>query len=146
MLKTNGTLPKRIIKKKGNWLPKLARYYRFDLLKNETYYEKTAKIALKELNVSFEEQRIFYFGSSFYIVDFYLPKYKIVLEIDGEYHEDIDIKMKDSWRTKNLLSLGIYKVVRVLNRNCTIENIKTVVKQEIKRYIEQYDHTKSNRN
>jgi very-short-patch-repair endonuclease len=37
-----------------------------------------------------------------YIVDFYCPKLKLVIEIDGKYHEHSDFFDKDVLRQKNL--------------------------------------------
>lgn len=50
----------------------------------------------------------------FYIVDFLDKKKKIVIEIDGNYHNNWEQKEKDAIRTKHLESLG-YKVYRITN-------------------------------
>jgi len=48
-----------------------------------------------------------------YIVDFYCPKLKLVIEIDGSSHTDLD---KDVLRDNNLNELGI-KVLRFLDKD-----------------------------
>jgi len=71
---------------------------------------------LKSENLDFEFQRIFYYDSSYFIADFYLPKYKIVIEVDGGYH-DTDIQnILDEKRTNILKSIcGVKSVLRISN-------------------------------
>jgi very-short-patch-repair endonuclease len=52
----------------------------------------------------------------FYIVDIYLPKYNLVIEVDGEYHNTSDQIMKDQIRSSDLKSMG-YKVFRCKNED-----------------------------
>ena len=56
------------------------------LLKKITQHEIEFSSILKALNVRFIPQKGFISGKNFCIVDFYLPDYKICVEIDGEYH------------------------------------------------------------
>ncbi|MDO4713678.1 MAG: endonuclease domain-containing protein [bacterium] len=49
-----------------------------------------------------------------YIIDFYLPKNKLVIEIDGDTHFVDDAQKYDEKRTDFLKSLGLY-VVRYTN-------------------------------
>ncbi|MBT3384524.1 MAG: endonuclease domain-containing protein [Prolixibacteraceae bacterium] len=49
-----------------------------------------------------------------YIVDFYCPKYKIVIELDGEPHFTEDQVNKDRLRDKRFQELG-HKVLRYEN-------------------------------
>ena len=51
---------------------------------------------------------------NFYIADFCIPLKKIILEVDGEYHNDYKQKIKDKERTIALNKLG-YKIIRVSN-------------------------------
>ena len=46
-----------------------------------------------------------------FIVDFYLPEYKLVVEIDGASHDDVDQKKYDDRRTEYLQNNGI-EVIR----------------------------------
>jgi very-short-patch-repair endonuclease len=55
---------------------------------------------------------------SFYIVDFYMPTLKLVVEIDGEYHDEPEQKVKDKKRDTFLKSKG-YRVVRLTNSQIT---------------------------
>ena len=49
-----------------------------------------------------------------YIVDFYCPKLKLVIEIDGESHREKFAR--DQMRQKNLESLGL-KILRLHDRD-----------------------------
>jgi very-short-patch-repair endonuclease len=53
-----------------------------------------------------------------YVVDFYCPKAKLIVELDGNHHADPEIKKYDSERTVFLESLG-FKVVRFWNNEVT---------------------------
>lgn len=49
-----------------------------------------------------------------YIVDFYIPSLKLVIEIDGPTHLRLEQRLKDRRRDEELLSKG-YFVIRVKN-------------------------------
>jgi very-short-patch-repair endonuclease len=49
-----------------------------------------------------------------YIVDFYCPEYKIVIELDGEPHFTEEQATKDQKRDKRLIELG-HKILRFEN-------------------------------
>jgi very-short-patch-repair endonuclease len=51
-----------------------------------------------------------------YIVDFYCHKLKLVIEIDGGYHNTQEQREKDNLRTKELVDLGV-KVIRFTNED-----------------------------
>ena len=65
-----------------------------------------------------------------YIVDFYCPKYRLIIEIDGDTHA-LSVE-KDRQRTKYLESLE-YKVVRYNNRD-VLNNIEGVFKDLIDKF------------
>ena len=54
-----------------------------------------------------------------YIVDFYCPKYKLAIELDGSQHYENAEEQKDKQRTEYLKSLGIsvkrYTNLEILN-------------------------------
>lgn len=108
-----------------------AEEFRADLVKNQTLSEKKFKLILKELNIKYEFQKIFYTEKSFYIADFYLNDYNIVIEIDGGYHNTVEQKEKDSKRTKALIKEidGLYRV-----KNEAVENIE-LTKRLIKEFL-----------
>lgn len=90
------------------------------LMTNRTMAEKGLIEILQINNIRFEFQRIFNVETSkkpkYKIVDFYLPDYKLVVEVDGNYHQDIKQVRKDHGRTNKLIKkAGIDNVVRFTN-------------------------------
>jgi very-short-patch-repair endonuclease len=63
----------------------------------------------------------------FYIVDFYNHKNKLVIELDGGYHENEEQKIKDVEREKNLNFNGL-KVIRFKNE-LVINNLSFVLEK-----------------
>ena len=62
-----------------------------------------------------------------YIVDFYNHKNKLVIELDGGYHENEEQKIKDVEREKNLNFNGL-KVIRFKNE-LVINNLSFVLEK-----------------
>lgn len=81
---------------------------------NATDSEKKAIKYFTSKKIKFEFQKIIKCGDKYYIADFYFPKLKTILEIDGGYHNNDEQKQKDEIRTKDLEKIG-YKVVRMTN-------------------------------
>jgi very-short-patch-repair endonuclease len=50
-----------------------------------------------------------------FILDFYIHKYKLVIELDGEIHDTPEAKLYDAERTKKLEAIGL-QVIRFKNR------------------------------
>ena len=96
-------------------LKEVANKFREDLIINKTESEKIFEVYLKLNNLKYEFQKIVYTENSFYIVDFYLPDYNLVVEIDGGYHFEWKQKLKDKNRTKTLISIGFRFVKRIKN-------------------------------
>jgi len=65
----------------------------------------------KELGVKFIRQ----FGIENYIVDFCCRNKKLIIEIDGGVHNDLEVKRNDKNRTEDLERFG-YKVIRFTNQ------------------------------
>ena len=89
-----------------------------------TYAEHQLWIHLKNKNfkgLKFRRQH----GIGPYIVDFYCPNYKLVIEVDGDVHACDEQIQKDLIREKYLKSLNL-KVVRVFN-NDVYANIEGVL-------------------
>ncbi|MBI4224158.1 MAG: endonuclease domain-containing protein [Deltaproteobacteria bacterium] len=55
-------------------------------------------------------------GVGNFILDFYCPKLKFAIEIDGGHHSDDEVERSDALRTKYLNSFGI-KVLRFWNND-----------------------------
>ena len=82
---------------------------------------------LKKLPLTVHRQKVI----CSYIVDFYIPSEKIVIEIDGSQHYEHEAKEKDKKRDAKLDSLGI-KVLRYTNLqiNRDFENVcKDIINQ-----------------
>lgn len=96
---------------------------------NATPTEIKMKMLLTELGVKYEFQKIYYVGYSFYVVDFYLPEYNLVVEIDGQQHYAWNSKIYDRLRTENLVYLhGVKRVIRFDNKDLTVD---TYVKERL---------------
>ena len=102
---------------------------RRELRKNQTDVERLLWKQIRNKN---------FFGLKFfrqysvgaYIVDFYCPKLKLAIELDGGQHAEEGNKEYDKIRTDYLKSMGI-KVMRFWN-NDVIHNIEGVL-EEIKK-------------
>ena len=105
--------------------------YQEDLVKRITPAEQAFMDKLTELKIKFEFQKIFKANRENYIVDFYLPDYHIIAEIDGEYHNDPEQKQKDKIRSKNLrTNLVVSKIVRFTNNTALAPgNHKTILQR-----------------
>jgi very-short-patch-repair endonuclease len=95
--------------------------YAKQLRKNPTHSESIVWFELREkkLGVRFHRQRVM-FG---YIVDFWCPREKIVLEIDGPIHDSQ--KELDNKRDEIFLKHGI-KVLRFKNED-VLNNLSEVI-------------------
>jgi cyclase len=80
----------------------------------------------KQLGIKFRRQHPIYN----YIADFYCHELKLVIEVDGKYHNEQ--KEYDRYRSNDLTEFGI-KVVRFTNDQVLndIENVLNIIKQEI---------------
>lgn len=71
-----------------------------------------SRLRRKELGCKFRRQH----SIGNYIADFYCPKYKLVIELDGRQHKDSDQKEYDKERTEYFNYLGI-RVIRFWNND-----------------------------
>ena len=55
-----------------------------------------------------------------YIVDFYCPEEKLVIELDGDFHFEEQVIKEDEKRTKILMSEGL-KVIRFENQEVLLD-------------------------
>lgn len=108
-----------------------AEQYRAELILKQTSSEKKVKAVLKSLDIKYEFQHIFLNSHTFHIADFYLPKYNIVLEVDGEYHATPEQIKLDAARDKTLKKEnGIKHIGRILNADTKLHG------EEIRRKIQ----------
>ncbi len=74
---------------------RLARRFRWGLLKSRSHAELAFEDLLKEMNLRFTSQAIFLDRSTFFIVDFFIKfPHHLAVEIDGSNHG----KKKRAWR------------------------------------------------
>jgi len=96
------------------------------LRKNETEEEKIlwGKLRNNQLGgYKFRRQH----PISLYIADFYCHKLKLIIEIDGEYHNLAEQKEKDKERTQILESNGL-ELIRFTNQQIR-ENLNEVISE-----------------
>lgn len=101
------------------------------LRKNETETEKLLWNKLKNNQLQgykFRRQH----PINLYIADFYCHKLKLIIEIDGDYHNTNEQKEKDIERTQ-ILNCNDIRVIRFTNEDI-INNIENVL-LEISKYI-----------
>lgn len=104
-----------------------AKELRVNITKSE---EKILKL-LERLNYKFIFQYPKFDEWYFLIADFYIPSLKLMIEIDGESHNNMKSKKKEYKRRIWLLRQGI-KVLRIKNK-ATIKMTKRQLDRRIKR-------------
>jgi len=76
------------------------------------------KERLENMGIRAIFQKCFIAGEFYCIADFYLPKpFKIVFEIDGEYHETEEQKKRDYAKDMYLTKIRKLKVIRIKNED-----------------------------
>ena len=91
----------------------LARALRNNMTKEEKHlWYDCLKPYHKQCGIVFLRQKTF----DDYIVDFYCPQAKLVIEIDGSQHFEEEAELYDKKRTEFLNSLGI-SVIRYTNKD-----------------------------
>lgn len=88
-----------------------------ELKLNSTNSEKKFKIYLKLLGYNYTFQHPIYTKASFFIADFFLPKERLVIEIDGGYHDELIQKKKDQNRDRILKEEHGFKTIRISNND-----------------------------
>lgn len=93
-----------------------------------TKYELIFKNFLIEIGVDFIFQKAFIAKDYYCIVDFYIPKpYKIVIEIDGEYHNNNSQILKDKKRDDYLTRVRGFSVIRIKNQDVNSLETKMLI-------------------
>jgi len=107
------------------------------LTKGSTPAEESMKIILNSLNVTYEFQYPFLTHKSFYITDFLIKGYRLIIEVDGRHHYNTSQEKYDLERTKQLEKRG-FKVIRFSNTEVlsNTEKVRNRILSEINTYIE----------
>ena len=121
-----------MIKKQVHNKPTL-KAIRKSLRNNATSAETLLWQALKNSKVEGRKFRRQHSISN-YVVDFYCPAEKLILEVDGDIHNVQTIKGRDESREKYLLNLN-FKVLRIQNDD-VFRNMSLVIKEIIKQFRE----------
>lgn len=115
-----------------------AESFRQESLANPSYLENRMAEILDRLGIRYEQQKVFYFYNTkgkpmqFYIVDFYLPGYDTIVEMDGKQHKESDQMSYDRLRDFRLQRKG-NKVIRFTyedmeNGNCE-RDMQSILKE-----------------
>jgi very-short-patch-repair endonuclease len=110
------------------------KQFRRDLRKSQTEAETILWYALRNkklLGFKFFRQ----YSVENYILDFYCPKRRLGIEVDGGYHKNAAVKLNDMFRTEFLADYNI-KVIRFWNED-VIDNLDSVL-QKIKKELIQH--------
>ena len=67
-----------------------------------------------------------------FIVDFLCPDFKLIIEVDGGYHSELEQQYDDELRTQMLEELG-YNVIRFTNEQVLydIDNVLKMIKSHL---------------
>jgi very-short-patch-repair endonuclease len=111
---------------------KIYKKKRQNLRNNATKAEKLLwqKLKNSQLGYKFRRQH----GIKQYVVDFYCPKLKLIVELDGDVHNFIEQQKHDWIKEKNLEKLG-FKIIRYHNNEIikdidkVMVNIKAICKK-----------------
>ncbi len=88
-----------------------------------TFAEKLMISKLKYNKIKFVFQHCIDYEKSYIICDFYIPKYNVIIELDGMYHDEILQTLKDIKRDKFLSESG-FNVIRLFNNE--VDSFDTV--------------------
>lgn len=103
--------------KKEIWVQQRRR----ELLYGSTEAEKALYRIVKSWGLNVVRQYPIDTGRKIYFADIYIPRYKLVIEIDGGYHNTSNQKRLDVNRSSGIRRLG-YKVYRLPNKKAYSEN------------------------
>jgi len=105
---------------------KSLKKYRRKLRKGQTRYESALWKYLRNRRLNgFRFVRQYSVG--IYILDFYCPKMKLAIELDGHHHADAEYEEYDLKRTKELERFGI-KVIRFWNDGI-VDNLDMIIQK-----------------
>lgn len=113
--KSKKRFPQELSHKEQKRLLGVGRKYAADLREKATHWELVMKDMLMELSYDFTFQYPIVAIDKLFILDFYLPQYKLCIEIDGfSTHGSKEQRKADSERSKKLKKKGIH-VLRLWN-------------------------------
>jgi len=99
-------------------------------MRKETGIEKKVRLELTRRKIAFKQEFPLRIGRRrwCYYLDFYIPKWNLVIEVDGSYwHRTVAVKKRDARKDKRLTNLG-YTVRRISEDDVNKDVIKAVGK------------------
>lgn len=115
-----------------------AKEFRKDLMKRATKEEKIFRSFLERNGVKYQFQKIVYIRDKdalikkFYILDFYLPDYKLAVEIDGDYHNTKEQMELDAERESTIIKhYPNVSFLRIKNQDVTYKKLNTIIEDYI---------------
>lgn len=122
---------------KEKFLKALGVTYSRELATRATPWELSFKQILEQAGISFIFQHPVICEKNYlYILDFYLPDYKIAFELDGAHHSQKDKIKSDAIRTRKIAVLGIH-IKRIMNKN-----VQHVTIPMVAAYLRSYEHNR----
>ncbi|MFH1671690.1 MAG: endonuclease domain-containing protein [Candidatus Portnoybacteria bacterium] len=112
---------------------RLFKQRRSELRKNQTEAEKVLWRCIRDRQIAgFKFFRQYSVGA--YILDFYCPRARLTIELDGGHHADKDNQDYDQARTSYLARLNIF-TIRFWNNEVldNMDNVLEVISKEILR-------------
>lgn len=97
------------------------KLYRNNNIENANSFERGFSSILNDLKIKHERQKPFFHGKgqrrNFFLVDFYIPSMKTIIELDGKQHQEND--RYDRYRDGIIRCQTGYTIIRVLNDSFT---------------------------
>ncbi len=119
-------------------LYEVSKKYEKENKENATESEKKLRAKLQFNKIKYEFQKTFMGDNDWWIADFYLPEYNMIIELDGGYHTLENQKVKDRKKNKYFKKLG-YIVCRLKN-----EKADKISADELKGFLIKYFNKNSN--
>ena len=85
--------------------PPKTKEFRLKLRKESSVPERILWKYIRDKKIGYKFRRQHGIGP--YVVDFYCPQLKLIIEIDGGYHDDPDVQQRDAIREKYLQDQGL---------------------------------------
>ena len=102
---------------------------RYKLQASANKYEQLIGEYLISKNIIFIHQSPFMFDDKIYFSDFFIPRMKLIIEVDGDYHNSISQLESDEERDDLFSSIGI-KTIRI-NNNETLDRRQIEIRLSI---------------
>lgn len=109
----------------GFWHKLVVHYRAFSMRRHPTLTENAVCDVLQNYGIRYSEQYVIYP----YIVDFYLPRYKAIIEVDGKVHNDTGVY--DDRRSEYLTRKGytLYRIEASYSHRKLTADALTIIKE-----------------